>query len=69
MSSNEPVELAIAHLVADAKQRGAVIRTGDCARKIALEHPDCGLSARDIAQAVALAAVAAGVPIQFTKPD
>ena len=63
------VATAIERLVAEAKARGGVLRTGDCGRRLASEHPDCGMSRKALGDAVARQAIAAGVAIQFTPAD
>lgn len=60
---------AVEKLIKDAKTVGDVVRTGESAKRLSSEHPDCGVSRREIAEIVARQAVAAGVPIQFTNPD
>ncbi len=63
------LETAVARAVELARSNGLIVRTGEAAKQIRSELPDCGLASRQIAEFVARKAISAGVPIQFTDPD
>lgn len=60
---------AVARAVEFAKSEGVILRTGEAARRIRSELPECGVPSRQIADLLARKAISAGVPIQFTDPD
>ncbi len=64
-----PFQSAVARLVELARSEGIVLRTGEAAKQIRSENPECKLAGRQIAELVARKAISAGVPIQFTDPD
>ena len=60
---------AVARAVEFARSQGTVLRTGEAAKRIRSELPDCDLASRQIADLLARKAISAGVPIQFTDPE
>ena len=66
MSQDDDAADAIDRLVAGAKQAGAVLRTGESAKRLLADHPQLRITLSEAAQLIARRAMAAGVPLQFT---
>lgn len=56
---------AIRRSVADAIRSGTIVSASDCADRILETYPTCGLSKRQLADEVMVAAAKAGVPVEF----
>jgi len=58
----------IRRLVAEAIANGGILSTADCAERVMAIYPNCGLSNRRMADAIMLAAAAAGVAVEIAPP-
>ena len=55
----------IRRMIADAVEDGGIISTAECVKQILTAHPQPGLSRRQIADEVMMAAAAAGIAVEI----
>ena len=63
------VEEEIRRLVAEAIAKHGMVSTAECAERIRHVYPTCGLSDRNLANRVMMAAAAAGVAVEIGKSN
>ncbi len=65
---NTPVEQEIHRIVARAARGVSFMRAGEHAYRLAKAYPNCGLSGRELVNAIVAAAAAAGVAVEIGQP-